>query len=58
MVFNTTFNNISFISWRIVLLVEECGVPRDNYRPDTNKRYHILFYQVKIQIKSLLRVDT
>jgi len=27
MVFNATFNNISAISWRSVLLVEETGVP-------------------------------
>jgi hypothetical protein len=27
MVFNTTFNNISIISWMSVLLVEETGVP-------------------------------
>jgi hypothetical protein len=27
MVFNATFNNISVISWRSVLLVEEIGVP-------------------------------
>jgi hypothetical protein len=27
MVFNTTFNNISVISWRSVLLVEESEVP-------------------------------
>jgi hypothetical protein len=27
MVFNTTFNNISAISWPSVLLVEETGVP-------------------------------
>jgi hypothetical protein len=33
MVFNTTFNNISVISWRSVLLVEETGVPRENNRP-------------------------
>ena len=26
MVFNTTFNNISVISWQSVLLVEETGV--------------------------------
>jgi hypothetical protein len=26
MVFNATFNNISVISWRSVLLVEETGV--------------------------------
>ena len=33
MVFNTTFNNISFISWRSVLFVEETGVPRENHWP-------------------------
>jgi hypothetical protein len=30
---NTTFNNISVISWRSVLLVEETGVPGENHRP-------------------------
>ena len=30
-VFNATFNNISVISWRSVLLVEETGVPRENH---------------------------
>ena len=33
MVFNATFNNISVISWRSVLLVEETGVPRENQQP-------------------------
>jgi len=33
MVFNATFNNISVISWRSVLLVEETGVPRENHQP-------------------------
>ena len=28
MVFNATFNNISAISWRSVLLVKDIGVPR------------------------------
>ena len=28
MIFNATFNNISVISWRPVLLVEETEVPR------------------------------
>jgi hypothetical protein len=32
MVFNATFNNITVISWRSVLLVEETGVPRENHR--------------------------
>jgi hypothetical protein len=30
MVLNATFNNISVISWRSVLLVEESGVPGEN----------------------------
>ena len=29
---NTTFNNISVISWRSILLVEETGVPGENHR--------------------------
>jgi len=33
MVFNTTFNNIPVISWRLALLVEETGVPGENHRP-------------------------
>ena len=31
--FNTTFNNISAISWLSVLLVQETGGPRENHRP-------------------------
>jgi len=31
MVFNATFNNISAILWRPVLLVEETGVPGENH---------------------------
>ena len=33
MVFTATCNNISVISWRSVLLVEETGVPEENHRP-------------------------
>jgi len=32
MVFNATFNNISVISWRLVLFVEEFAVPGENHR--------------------------
>jgi hypothetical protein len=33
MVLDATFNNISVISWHSVLMVEETGVPGENYRP-------------------------
>jgi hypothetical protein len=38
MVFNATFNNISVISWRSVLLVEETRVLGENHRPVANHR--------------------
>jgi hypothetical protein len=38
MVFNATFNNISVISWRSVLLVEETGVPGENHLPVASHR--------------------
>ena len=33
MVFNATFNNISVISWRSILLVEETGILGENHQP-------------------------
>jgi hypothetical protein len=44
MVFNATFNNISAISSRSVLLVEETGVPRENHRPVIDKLFHIICF--------------
>ena len=44
MVFNATFNNISVISWRSVLLVEETREPVENHCPVTDKLYHIMLY--------------
>jgi hypothetical protein len=38
--FNATFSNISAISWRPVLVVEEVGVPGENHRPWA-KLYHL-----------------
>jgi hypothetical protein len=33
LVLNATFSNISAISWRPVLVVEEAGVSEENHRP-------------------------
>ena len=50
MVFNATFNNISVILWRSVLLVEETGVSGENTNvsqvPDI--LYHIHMYRVHL----------
>ena len=45
MVFNTTFNSISVISWRSVSLVEETGVPGENHRHEV---CHMMWYRVHI----------
>ena len=41
MLINATFNNISVISWRSVLLVDEIRVP--DLPQVTDKLYHIMF---------------
>jgi hypothetical protein len=46
MSFNATFNNISVISWRSVLLVEETGVPGENHRPVASHRQTLSHYVV------------
>jgi hypothetical protein len=38
-VFNAYFSNISAISWRPVLVVEEAGVPGEKHRPWANNWY-------------------
>ena len=45
MVFNTTFNNISVISWRSVLLVDETG------RPGETLSYNVV-HLVLIEIRT------
>jgi hypothetical protein len=46
--FNATFNNISVISKRSVLLVEETGVSGEttDLSKVTDKRYYIMLYRV------------
>ena len=46
MVFNATFKNISVMSWRSVLFVEETGRSAENHRPVTSfwQTYHIMLY--------------
>jgi hypothetical protein len=39
--FNATFSNISAISWRPVLVVEETGVSGENHRQAFGKLYHL-----------------
>ena len=51
MVFNTTFNNISVISLRSVLLVEETGVHGENQRLVAS---HIMLYRVHIAMSWIL----
>ena len=46
MVFNATFNNISAISWRSVLLVEETRVLGENHRPVAIHRQTVGSYNV------------
>ena len=46
MVVNATFNNISAISWRSVVLVEETT----DLSKITDKRYHIIWYRLHLAI--------
>jgi hypothetical protein len=51
--FNTTFNNISDISWRSDLLVEETRVPGENHQPVAS-HWQTLSYNV---VSSTLRLS-
>ena len=57
MAFNATVNNISVISWRPVLLVEETGVPRETHRSST-KHLQTLSHNVVSSAPHLRRIRT
>ena len=56
-VLNATFNNISCISWRSVLLVEEIGVPVENHRPVAS-HWQTLSYNVASSTPRLSGIRT
>jgi hypothetical protein len=52
MVFNATFRNISAISWRSVLLVEETT----DLPPVIDEVYHIMLYRVHLTVSGIPRI--
>jgi hypothetical protein len=58
MVFNATFNNISVILWRSVLLVEETRVPEESHDLSqvTDKLHHIKLHHVQPALTEIVQV--
>ena len=53
LVFNATFSNISAISWRPVLVVEEARVPGENHRPTMCKQL-VNFITLRLRVDCIL----
>jgi hypothetical protein len=58
MMFNATFNNISVISWRSVLLVKETGVTGQNHRPADRHDITEILLKVALNIIKQTKKET
>ena len=56
-VFKSTFNNISAISWRLVVLVEETGVPGESHWP-TASHWQTLSHERDSTLTTLVMIGT